>query len=159
MTTVRQLREVQGAEKANMAALRLDYETRDVQLKESNNKLDKAVSIRRSAEGREKGSECVGGRKSIALNPSPRLSQGCNTHVVVTMWLQFCSNLALYPYFFHRQKNCRLSSSDTQSKLVYIIRKLEQKRCRYICSMLASSIVRSFCMICYVHVVYMYSKL
>ena len=54
MTTVRQLREVQGAEEANMAVLRLDYETRDVQLKESNNKLDKAVSMGRSAEGREK---------------------------------------------------------------------------------------------------------
>ena len=46
MTTVRQLREVQGAEEANMAALRLDYETRDEQLKKSNDKLEKLVSIK-----------------------------------------------------------------------------------------------------------------
>lgn len=47
MTTVRQLREVQGAEEANMAALRLDYETRDEQLKETIDKLDKVVSVER----------------------------------------------------------------------------------------------------------------
>ena len=74
MTTVRQLREVQGAEEANMAALRLDCETRDVQLKESSDKLDKVVSMGGGRERSNRREERERYIQSTLLYLSPRLS-------------------------------------------------------------------------------------